>query len=51
MKRNSIIVEKSMLEKTLGNMYRLNHEKNLGYRIKVSPCKDNDTLYKISVSL
>ena len=51
MKRNSIIVEKSMLDKTLADMNRINREKGLGYKIRVSRFKDNDTLCKISVSL
>lgn len=51
MKRNSIIIDKSMLDKTLADMNRLNREKGLGYKIKVSRFKDNDTLCKISVSL
>lgn len=51
MKRNSITVFESNLEKTLADMNRINKEKNLGYKIKVSRCRDNKSLCKITVSL
>jgi len=49
MKNNSIIVERSVLDRTLAKMNRLNAEKHLGYKIKVSRC-ENESLCKISIS-
>ena len=50
MKNNSILVEKQFLPKRLAEMERINREKRLGYRIRVSECSFDTNLCRITVS-